>query len=208
MENLPTKILSLLEELFHRWRVRAFVYVGISCLVTFALMGVTCLFTYMRLDHDYEAKKNAYEMKIEKLRDRLLQDTYEQAARATRLEGEIEGYRYIISTLSRKGKRRPLGVFTVTAYDPIESCKPFDDGFTSMAFPAGMGVAAVDPGVIPYGSVLYLPDLEKYFLACDTGSAMTKGDGRNIDILMPTVEEALEFGRKYLRVELVDFSAD
>ena len=71
-----------------------------------------------------------------------------------------------------------------------------------------MGVAAVDPSVIPYGSVLYLPDLERYFLACDTGFAMGKGDGKNIDILMQTVEEALEFGRKQLKVELIDLSAD
>jgi 3D (Asp-Asp-Asp) domain-containing protein len=153
----------------------------------------------MKVSHDYE-------MKMEKVQARLLMDVSEQASKAAGFEGEIQGYRNVISTLSKKGRRKPLGKFTVTAYDPIESVKPFDDGLTSKIIPAGMGVAAVDPGVIPYGSVLYLPEYEKYFFASDTGSAMKKGDGRNIDLLMPTVEEALQFGRRRLEVELIDLS--
>ena len=201
METLPTRIFSLLEEIFNKYRVKTFVYIGISSFITFALAGLTCLFTYMRVSHDYE-------MKMEKMQARLLMDAYDQAAKVMHLEGEIQGYRNVISTFSRKGTRKPLGTFTVTAYDPIESCKPFDDGITAKALPAGMGVAAVDPGVIPYGSVLYLPEIEKYFFASDTGTAMKEGDGRNIDILMPTVEEARNFGRKRLAVELVELSTD
>lgn len=201
METLPTRIFSLLEEIFNRCRVRVLVYVGVSSFITFPLMGLTCLFTYMWVSHDYEVK-------MEKTQARLLMDMSEQTAKAARFEGEIQGYRNLISTFSKKGRRKPLGTFTVTAYDPIESTKPFDDGVTSKAIPAGMGVAAVDPGVIPYGSVLYLPDYEKYFFASDTGAAMKKGDGRNIDLLMPTVGEAREFGRRRLKVELIDLSGD
>jgi 3D (Asp-Asp-Asp) domain-containing protein len=122
------------------------------------------------------------------------------------LEEEMRKYQDLISGLSKKSKRKPLGVFEVTAYDPIESCKPFDDGITSVGLPAGMGVAAVDPRVIPYGSVLYIPELGKYFFASDTGSAMKRGNGRYIDILMPTVEEALQFGRQRLRIELIELA--
>jgi 3D (Asp-Asp-Asp) domain-containing protein len=201
METLPTRIFSLLKEVFDGCRVRAFVYIGVSSFVTFALMGLTCLFTYMRVCHDHE-------LRMERLRDGLTEDIREQATEAARYQGEIQGYRNVISAFSRKGSRKPLGTFTVTAYDPVESCKPFDDGITAKALPAGMGVAAVDPGMIPYGSVLYLPGLEKYFLACDTGAAMKMGDGRNIDILMPTVTEAREFGRKRLAVELIELLED
>ena len=119
------------------------------------------------------------------------------------LEQEMAEYRNVIAGLSKKSKRQPLGIFNVTAYDPIESCKPYDDGITAKGLPVGMGVAAVDPGVIPYGSVLYIPELGRYFFAADTGSAMKLGDGRNIDILMPTVQAALEFGRQRLSVELI-----
>ena len=197
METLPTRIFSLLEEIFSKCRVRAFVYIGVSSFITFALIGLTCLFTYMKVSREYEVK-------MEEMRVGLFMDVYEQAAKAASFEGEIKGYQNVIASFSRKGRRKPLGTFNVTAYDPVESCKPFDDGVTSKAIPAGMGVAAVDPGVIPYGSVLYLPEVERYFFACDTGAAMRRGNGRNIDILMPTVEEALEFGRRQLQVELIE----
>jgi hypothetical protein len=52
--------------------------------------------------------------------------------------GEIQGYRTALLTFSKRGKRRQLGTFTATAYDPVESCKPFDDGLTSKAIPVGM----------------------------------------------------------------------
>lgn len=201
MDGLLTRIFSLLEELFNRYRVKALVYIGASSFVTFALMGFTCLFTYMRVSYDYEVK-------IERLQARLLMDVREQNARATRFAGEIQGYRNAILTLSRSGRRKPLGTFTITAYDPVESCKPFDDGLTSKAIPVGMGIAAVDPGVIPYGSILYFPEFKRYFFASDTGAAMRRGNGRNIDLLVPTVEEALEFGKRNTMVELIDLSMD
>jgi len=201
METLPTRLLSLLTETFYKHRVRVFVYVGVSVFFIFSLMGLTVLFTYMRVSDDHRKK-------METVQNRLLMDVCEQAAKVARSEGEILGYRNIISTFARKGKRKSLGTFTVTAYDPIESCKPFDDGITSIAIPVGMGVGAVDPSVIPYGSVLYFPEIERYFFACDTGTAMKKGSGRNIDLLMPTVEEAMKFGRKRLKVELIDLSGN
>ena len=43
-------------------------------------------------------------------------------------------------------------------------------------------------------------------LASDTGAAMKRGNGKNLDILMPTVKEAMNFGRKNLKVELVDLA--
>lgn len=201
MDGLLTRSFSLLEELFNRYRVKSIVYIGVLSSGVFVLMGFTCLFTYMRVSNDYEAK-------IERLQARLLMDVCEQSARAMRLAGEIQGYQTALLTFSRRGKRIPLGTFTATAYDPVESCKPFDDGFTSKAIPVGMGVAAVDPSVIPYGSVLYLPELKRYFFASDTGSAMRKGNGRNIDLFVPTVKEALEFGRRTVEVELIDLSVD
>jgi len=202
MEGLLTGIFALLPEMLKRCRVtKVLVYVGVSSFVIFALMGLACLFTYMRVSYDYE-------MKLQELQGRLLMDVCKQVTKSARFEGEIRGYRNVIATFSKRGKRKPLGTFTVTAYDAVESCRPFDDGVTSKAIPAGMGIAAVDPGVIPYGSVLYLPEYERYLFACDTGSAMKKGDGRNIDLLMPTVGEAREFGRRRLKVELIDLSED
>lgn len=201
METLPRKIFCLFEDILGKPYARILVHVGVSSFVTLALMGLTCLFTYMRVSCDYE------EELMEK-RVKHLANVSGQTARVSFLEGQVKVYRDSISALSRKGKKRSLGFFTATAYDPIESCKPFDDGMTAELIPAGMGVAAVDPGVIPYGSILYLPELNRYFLACDTGAAMKRNGGRNIDLLMPTVESARQFGRRQLKVELIHLSED
>ncbi len=192
VETLPIRIFSSLEGIFSKYRIKAFVYIGVSAFVAFAFTGLACFFTYVSVSQNYQ-------LQIQEMQDRFLTDISQR-------DGEIKGYRNVISAFSKKGRRKPLGAFKVTAYDPVESCKPFDDGITSVALPAGMGVAAVDPGVIPYGSVLYIPEVEKYFFACDTGAAMRREDGKNIDLLMPTVEEAREFGVKSLQVELIDLS--
>lgn len=176
----------------NRLRLRELIGVRISPLLTFGLVGLIFLAGYTVASHDYA-------LEIGQMQTKLM-------AESERLESEINEYRNLISSFSKKGRRKSLGTFTVTAYDPVESCKPFHDGMTSKMIPAGMGVAAVDPGVIPYGTVLYIPELGKYFFASDTGAAMKRGDGRNIDLLMPTVEEALRFGRKHLEVELIDLS--
>lgn len=192
LETLPVGVFSSLEGIFSKYRIKAFVYIGVSAFAVFAFAGLACFFTYVSVSQNYQ-------LQIQKMQDRFLTDISQR-------DGEIKGYRNVISAFSKKGRRKRLGTFTVTAYDPVESCKPFDDGITSVALPVGMGVAAVDPGVIPYGSVLYLPEVEKYFFACDTGAAMRREDGRNIDVLMPTVQEALQFGVKSLQVELIDLS--
>lgn len=152
----------------------------------------------------YGTVSSRYQPKLREMQNAMK----DQLAETKHLVSRLEDYQNLLSVIAARGKRKPIGTFTVTAYDPIESCKPFDDGITSTGIPAGMGVAAVDPGVIPYGSVLYIPDLGKYFLASDTGRAMRRGNGRNLDILMPTVEEALQFGKQHLEVELIGLGSE
>jgi 3D (Asp-Asp-Asp) domain-containing protein len=201
MKTSPRKIFCLFEDIFGKPYVGILVYVGVSSLITFVLMGLSCLFTYMRVSRDYE------ERLIEE-RTKLLTNVFDQTARESFLEGQVKVYKDAITALSKKGKKKSLGFFSATAYDPVESCKPFDDGMTAELIPAGMGVAAVDPSVVPYGSILYLPELNRYFLACDTGAAMERNNGRNIDLLMPTVESARQFGRRQLEVELIHLLED
>jgi cytoskeletal protein CcmA (bactofilin family)/3D (Asp-Asp-Asp) domain-containing protein len=168
-----------------------------SLACTYVLIIALCVFTYVTVSSHYQ-------LKLRRMQDAMK----DQLAETKHLVSRLEDYRNLLSAIAVSGKRKPVGTFTVTAYDPIESCKPFDDGITSTGIPAGMGVAAVDPRVIPYGSVLYIPDLGRYFLASDTGRAMRRGDGRNVDILMPTVEEALQFGKQRLKVELLGLGSE
>ncbi len=204
METLPYTIYSLLERIFRRYWVRTFVFSGVFSCITFSLMGLTGLFAYMRVSDDYGVKMREAET-------RLLLDVHNYAAQVAGLKGEIHGYREIINALSRPGKRIPLGRFRVTAYDPYESTRPFNDEHTSTGLKivddngqVMRGVVAVDPRKIPYGSTIYLRQLNLLAYAADTGAAMKKRDGKNVDILVPTVNEALEFGVKYVDVDLID----
>lgn len=64
---------------------------------------------------------------------------------------------------------------------------------------------AVDPDVIPLGSVVYIPALSHlesagFYVAEDTGSAIK---GNRIDIYMPDRSQALQFGVRQLEIYVV-----
>lgn len=83
--------------------------------------------------------------------------------------------------------------FRATAY-----CK---GSVTAAGVPPRSGIAAADPDVLPVGSVIQVESLDqKYrgiYTVMDTGPAVV---GRHIDIYMWSCTEALEFGRRPVRV--------
>jgi 3D (Asp-Asp-Asp) domain-containing protein len=94
-----------------------------------------------------------------------------------------------------------LLTLTATAYDP----GPVDNsrgwvGATSTGERARFGIAAVDPAVIPQGSLLYV---EGYgpALAADRGGAIK---GRRIDLCFNRTREALDWGRRPVKVWLLE----
>jgi len=84
-----------------------------------------------------------------------------------------------------------------TAYSPF-CCKGVDD-VTALGIRAGFGVVAVDPAVIPLGSRLYIEGYG-YAIAADTGSAIK---GMRIDLGYDTKGQALRFGRRPVRVYII-----
>lgn len=84
-----------------------------------------------------------------------------------------------------------------TAYSPF-CCKGVDD-ITALGIRAGYGVVAVDPKVIPLGSRLYIEGYG-YAIAADTGSAIK---GLRIDLGYETKRQALQFGRRPVRVYII-----
>ena len=69
---------------------------------------------------------------------------------------------------------------------------------------AQVGVVAVNPNVIPYGSELYIVSQDGsrvygYAVAGDTGSAMLNGHAL-IDLYMDTYEDCLNWGAVYVDV--------
>ena len=59
---------------------------------------------------------------------------------------------------------------------------------------------AVDPNVIPLGTRVYVPGYG-LALAADTGSAII---GDRIDLCMENRDEALDFGRRDVKVYVID----
>ena len=87
-----------------------------------------------------------------------------------------------------------------TAYEPSpRSTGIWSDGYTYTGVRATKGVAAVDPRVIPLGTRLYIPGYGEA-LAADIGGAIK---GYKIDLCYDTVPEALEWGRKWVKVYIL-----
>lgn len=84
-----------------------------------------------------------------------------------------------------------MGEFKLTYY----CCEAYPhicgtgDGLTATGVPAGPGVCAVDPEVIPLGSTVIIDGVE--YLAADVGGAVK---GKHIDICVESHAEALELG--------------
>jgi 3D (Asp-Asp-Asp) domain-containing protein len=70
------------------------------------------------------------------------------------------------------------------------------DGMTAIGRPAGHGIVAVDPRVIPLGTRLYISGYG-YAVAGDTGGSIV---GNRIDLGFDSLREALLFGRRDVTV--------
>ena len=86
--------------------------------------------------------------------------------------------------------------FTATAYAIA--------GRTASGIHTRPGVVAADPSVLPLGSRIRVAGAGPYsgdYLVADTGGAV---QGRKIDIYIPNEAEALRFGRRRVRVEVLE----
>jgi len=71
---------------------------------------------------------------------------------------------------------------------------------TAIGLLAQRGVVAVDPSVIPLGSRLFIEGYG-YAIAGDTGGAI---QGMRIDLCFNTYDEAINFGRRTVKVYIID----
>ncbi len=112
---------------------------------------------------------------------------------------------------SRSGNLSYSKVITAnaTAYD-ASSCGKSPShpayGITATGRKAGYGIVAVDPSVIPLGTKLYIESADgKYVygtaIAADTGGAIK---GNRIDLCFNTRSEAINFGRRPMKVYILN----
>ncbi len=113
----------------------------------------------------------------------------------------VHGHIASRGALGRSSSFRTAKVLTMhaSAYTPHRSGGGTGSGRTASGLPAGYGLVAVDPRVIPLGTVLYI---EGYgmAIAADTGRAIR---GHKIDLCFATRAQALQFGRRQVRVHIL-----
>ncbi|HXL03905.1 MAG: DUF348 domain-containing protein [Firmicutes bacterium] len=96
---------------------------------------------------------------------------------------------------------REVKTMIATAYEPgPTSCGKWADGYTAIGLKAVPGIVAVDPKVIPLRTKLYI---EGYgpAIAGDVGGAIK---GNRIDLLFETVDEALRYGKRKVKVYILE----
>ncbi|MBI5555931.1 MAG: hypothetical protein HY920_08795 [Elusimicrobia bacterium] len=101
-----------------------------------------------------------------------------------------------------KAKSMWLTATSYYPYDPM--CYPGGDGIhTRLGYILERGLVAVDPKVIPLRTRLYIPGYG-YAYAADTGSAIK---GKRIDLSLNTKEESEKFGKRTMKVYILDQAA-
>lgn len=109
--------------------------------------------------------------------------------------------RYLLGARSGVFQNARVVDMEASAYDPgPASCGPYANGYTSIGLKAGYGVVAVDPSVIPLRSRLFIEGYG-YAIAGDIGSAIK---GYRIDLGFDTYREAIHFGRKRVKVYILE----
>ncbi len=102
--------------------------------------------------------------------------------------------------LAKRARVRKTLTLNASAYYPgPEDTWPYASGYTSTHLKAGYGVAAVDPKVIRLKTPLYVEGYG-YAIAGDVGGAIK---GNRIDLCFDTYEQAVQFGRKNVKVYIL-----
>jgi len=91
-------------------------------------------------------------------------------------------------------------IVEATAYTPLESSSGMTAAGYNIRKNPNMKLIAVDPKVIPLGTKVWVEGYGEA-IAGDTGGAIK---GRKIDVLFPTVKQALQWGRKNVKVRILN----
>ena len=124
---------------------------------------------------------------------------YQEEIQAAVIGNSGSGDNYFIDHDGNKVYYKKIIRGEATAY-----CIP--DGITSVGLPVGVGIVAVDPKIIPYGSLLYIETanhLYGYGIAGDTGGAMLSGRVLT-DLYMDTIEDCSLVGRCRVKVYIIE----
>lgn len=167
------------------WHLAA---LGILALAVAGNVGLYCLVLSQEARHREETEQLYAELQhAETVRDSALE---ELGRLANQTAHETLARQEQAAAYEAVGVYEYIGTCTVTAYCPCsECCGRWADGTTATGLPAGPGIVAVDPDVIPLGSTVVIDGLK--YLAADTGSGV---EGRHVDICVASHEETVAHG--------------
>jgi 3D (Asp-Asp-Asp) domain-containing protein len=135
----------------------------------------------------------------EKIEEKVTQEPLEQIEAVGILFGSPEETIKVSLTYPPPSSNDFL-VMEATAYCPLVSETDGNPWRTSIGLSSSYGVVAVDPTVIPYYTPLYVEGYG-YAIAGDTGGAIR---GNRIDLFFYTAEETRRFGRRMVKVWILD----
>ena len=75
------------------------------------------------------------------------------------------------------------------------------DGITATGTVPRWGTIAVDPTIIPYGTKVYIPQFDEYFIAEDCGGGIR---GNKIDIFMNSESQCNNWGKRSIDIYIVE----
>lgn len=172
--------------------------VGVLALSIAGNIGLYAVGWAREARHQEESRQLRAELQhVEQVRDDALEELGRLANQTAR---EAQARREQAEAYEAVGAYRYIGECTITAYCPCEQCcGRWADGVTASGLPAGPGIVAVDPDVIPLGSTVVI-DGQKY-LAVDTGSGVT---GNHIDVCLASHRETVAHGVRTAEVWVVE----
>lgn len=109
--------------------------------------------------------------------------------------GEYAAFQRMASRGVEQTSRLAVSALDMVATAYTASCGGCS-GITAIGRPAGHGIVAVDPSVIPLGSKLFIPGYG-FAIAGDTGGAI---HGNRIDLGFNSYSDAMRFGRREVTV--------
>lgn len=168
--------------------------VGVLALSIAGNIGLYAVGWAREARHQEESRQLRAELRnVEAVRDDALEElgrmANDYALEAKARREQAEAYEAV-------GAYRYIGECTITAYCPCEQC--CGRWADASGLPAGPGIVAVDPDVIPLGSTVIIDGMK--YLAADTGSGV---EGLHIDIFLASHEETVAHGVRTAEVWVI-----
>jgi 3D (Asp-Asp-Asp) domain-containing protein/peptidoglycan hydrolase CwlO-like protein len=169
-------------------------------------------------EYDRISRKSEEKMKeIEETRasikaeeQQLLKSMEENKVLLEEVKGEKAEIQDLLSEIKKRiAQVQPPGLVLVGEWDMVATAYYAfglggndinGNGITAIGLRARKGIVAVDPGVIPLGTKLYIPGYGEA-LAADTGGWIK---GSRIDLCFESLEECFRYGRRKLKIYLVE----